>query len=374
MATSIGNHSTGGNAATARLGIAHPIVQGPFGGGLSTVELATTVSNLGGLGSFGAHVLEPDELLRIDAQLRAATDRPYALNLWVSDHDSGGDDFGEAAFARAWRIFAPWFDELGLPRPAPPERGHPVFVDQVEALLEARPPVFSFVFGIPSAWILAECRRRDIVTIGAATTPAEARALDAAGVDLIVATGAEAGGHRPSFLASAEDSLYGTFALVQLASAQVSAPVIAAGGIADARGVRAALALGAQAVQVGTAFLACEESGTTPAHRQALFAPDAEHSVLTRSFTGRLARGLRNRWTDTLGSAAVPPFPVTAWFVGQLRAQALAQGRTDLISLWGGQIAPRLQHHRAADLMRELVTGLECPRTTPTHTPQEVTA
>jgi len=365
MSASARNRTTDRHGAAVRLGIRHPIVQGPFGGGLSTVQLAATVSNLGGLGSYGAHVLEPDDILHTDAQLRAATDQPYALNLWVSDHDPGGEDLDPAAFERAWRVFAPWFTELGLPQPAAPRRSHPAFADQVEALLEARPPVFSFVFGIPSARVLTECRRRGIVTAGAATTPAEARALDAAGVDLIVATGAEAGGHRPSFLAPAEESLYGTFALVQVVSAQVSVPVIAAGGIADGRGVRAALALGAQAAQVGTAFLACEESGTTPVHRQALFGAGAEHSLLTRSFTGRLARGLRNGWTDAMGSKPLPPFPVTSWFVSQLRPQALAQGRTDLVSLWAGQIAPRLVHRRATDLMRELVSGLESPLPVP---------
>ena len=348
------------NAATARLGIEHPIVQGPFGGGLSTTTLAATVANLGGLGSFGAHMLAPDRIGPLVEELRARTDHPFALNLWVSDHDPGGERIGAAVFERAWSLFEPYFRELGLPRPTPPERGHPRFDEQIDALLEARPPVFSFVFGIPEARILDACRRRGIVTIGAATTVAEALALEAAGVDLIVATGAEAGGHRPSFLATAEESLMGTFALVQLVSARVRIPVIAAGGIADARGVAAAMELGAQAVQIGTAFLACEESGTGDAHRAALFGAQAHHTTLTRAFTGRLARGLCNRWTQEFAPRVgeLPPFPVTSWFVSQLRAPALAAGHTDLVSLWGGQIAPNLRHRTAAALMQSLVASL----------------
>lgn len=345
------------NAALQRLQIAHPIVQGPFGGGLSSVRLAAAVSNLGGLGSFGAHMLAPDDIQRVTSELRAATARPFAVNLWVSDHDAGGLDLDEATLDRYWPLFEPWFRELGVARPDKLQRGHPPFDAQVEALLEAAPPVFSFVFGVPPAAVLEACRRRHIVTIGTATSIAEAQLLDAAGIDLIVATGAEAGGHRPSFLAPAEESLMGTFALVQLVAPRVSAPVIAAGGIADSRGLRAAFTLGAQAVQVGTAFLACEESGTTDLHRAALFSERSHRTVLTRAFTGRLARGLANRWTQELEprSRELPPFPITSWFVAQLRAAALATGRDDLISLWSGQIAPNLQHRTAAALMRALL-------------------
>ena len=357
--------------AVRRLGIRYPIIQGPFGGGLSTTRLASTVSNLGGLGSFGAHMLPASDIGALVNELRGLTAAPFAVNLWVSDHDAGGLDLDEVSFERGWRLFEPYFRELGVPRPERMTRGHPDFDEQVEALLEARPPVFSFVFGIPSPVVLAECRRRGIVTLGAATSIAEAQALEAAGVDLMVATGAEAGGHRPSFLASAEASLMGTLPLVQLVSRRVDVPVVAAGGIADARGLRAAFALGAQAVQIGTAFLACEESGTTDAHRGLLFSERSEQTTLTRAFTGRLARGLRNRWTDELAtrSAELPPFPITSWFVSKLRPAAVAAGRTDLVSLWSGQIAPDLRHRTATDLMRSLLEELY-----PHPQPEEVNA
>lgn len=343
--------------ATRRLGIEHPIVQGPFGGGLSSVELTSTVSNLGGLGSFGAHVVEPERIGDLAAQIRAKTSKPFALNLWVSDHDPGGRDPAPSVLEAAFEMFEPYFAELDLPRPALPPRFHPSYEHQSEALLEARPPVWSFVFGIPAPKILAECKRRGIVTLGAATTIAEARALDDAGVDVIVASGFEAGGHRPSFLESAERSLFGTLALTPLVVDRVRAPVIAAGGIADRRGIHAVLALGAGAAQIGTAFLACQESGTTDAHRDLLFGDGASHTTLTRAFTGRLARGLENRFTRDMAKMTekLSPFPLQSFLVSHLRSAAIRANRTDVLSLWAGQIAPNLRHRSATQLMNSLL-------------------
>jgi nitronate monooxygenase len=348
---------------TRRFDLDMPVVQGPFGGGLSTELLAATVSNLGGLGSYGAHHLAPDGIGAVADGIRALTSRRFALNLWISDHDAGGDDHSEAAFDQTWALFEPWFRELGLERPAPPAQFHHRYEDQVDALLEARPPVFSFVFGVPSRDVLSACRARGIVTVGAATSIAEAQALETAGVDAIVASGFEAGGHRPAFLAPAEESLMGTFALTQLLSDRVAIPVISAGGVIDARGVRAALTLGAQAAQIGTAFLACEESAASDSHRAALFSEAAQQTILTRAFSGRLARGLRNRWTEAMRDHApqLAPFPRQGWFVAQMRQAALAAGRDDLVSMWAGQIAPNLRHRNAALLMQALREGLSNP-------------
>jgi nitronate monooxygenase len=347
--------------ATRRLGISQPIIQGPFGGGLSTVKLASIVSNMGGLGSYGAHILAPDEIGQVAAEIRAQTARSFALNLWVSDHDAGGEKLDAETFERVWRSFAPYFAELGVDKPEPPQHFHHAFDRQIEALLEARPPVFSFVFGIPSSAVLQACKARGIVTLGAATSIAEAQALDEAGIDLIVATGFEAGGHRPSFLAPAEESLMGTFALTQLVSRRVKRPVIAAGGIADADGLRAALTLGAQAGQIGTAFLACAESNATDDHRAILFSDRAQQTTLTRAFSGRLARGVRNRWSEEWAAHGreIAPFPIQNWFLSKLRPAAIKAGRTDLVSLWSGQIAPNLRHRSAASLMASLTGTTE---------------
>jgi nitronate monooxygenase len=341
------------------LGLAHPIIQGPFGGGLSSVALTAAVSNSGGLGSFGAVNIPAQRIGPLIAELRAATDKPFNINLWVEDHDLGGTAITEDAYRRTLDILEPYFRELGVALPDMPARFHEPFAEQIEALLAAAPPVFSFVYGIPSPAILAECRRLGVYTIGTATTLAEAEALDGAGVDAIVTTGMEAGGHRVSFIGHAKDNLTGTFALVQLVAPRVRAPVIAAGGIHDAMGIAAARLLGADAAQIGTAFLACEESGASPAHRAALFSPEARQTALSRTFTGRLARGLVNRWSRELGprTGELPPFPIQSWIAGRLKAAAAAAGRTDVIALWSGQIAPNLEHRRAADLMRALTTA-----------------
>lgn len=353
------------NDATRRLGIAHPFVQGPFGGGLSSARLAAAVANRGSLGSFGAQPLDGDGIVHVAREIRALTSGAFAINLWVSDADPGGRDFTADDIARVERLFAPYFAEIGADLPAPPTSRSvgPRFEDQIDALLEARPPVFSFVFGVPSAKILEACRARDIVTVGAATSVEEARALDDAGVDLIVATGSEAGGHRVSFLRRAEDSLMGTFALVQLCARRVKAPILAAGGVVDGAGVRAALALGAQAAQIGTAFLACEESGATAEHRAALFGEGAFHTTLTRAFSGRLARGIENRWTREVGPrhADHAAYPLQVWYTGQLKRAAQAAGgtaRTDLVSLWSSQAAPNLTHRTANALIDALVADI----------------
>tara|TARA_R110002072_G_scaffold166949_2_gene320316 strand:+ start:210 stop:1280 length:1071 start_codon:yes stop_codon:yes gene_type:complete len=350
---------TAPNPLTALLGIDHPVIQGPFGGGLSRAGLTAAVSNKGGLGSFGAEPLSPREIEQTARDIRALTDRPFNLNLWVSRADAGGARPAPRDLERAWRLFEPYFAELGLARPDFEDRPDIAFADQADAVLAARPAVFSFVFGIPPVAVLRECRRLAIVTMGAATSVAEAEALDAAGVDLIIATGLEAGGHRVSFLGRAEDQLMGTFALTQLIGRRVKKPVIAAGGIADGAGVRAARALGAAGAQVGTAFLACGESGADDLHRAALFGPGAARTELTRAVTGRLARCLANRWIDEMANRAadLAPFPVQGWYFAKLKAASAAAGHTDFHALYGGQIAPNLRHRQAGDLMDDLISG-----------------
>jgi nitronate monooxygenase len=217
--------------------------------------------------------------------------------------------------------------------------------------------VFSFVFGVPSADVLERCRRAGITTLGAATTAAEAKLLGDAGVDMIVATGFEAGGHRVSFLREPEECLTGTLALIPQVADAVKVPVIAAGGMADGRGIAAALTAGAAAAQIGTAFLACDESSASPLHRAKLFSADAQRTTLTRAFTGRLARSIHNDFIDAMRGREniFAAYPVQAWLTAQLKAAALAAGRSDVISLWSGQAAPLLRHHRAGELLRFLV-------------------
>lgn len=343
--------------ATRILDIRYPILQGPFGGNLSSVKLVSTVSNAGGLGGYGAYTLSPQEIIEVDQQIKVATNLPYNINLWVSDTDAVDGTVSDEQFKQAQQLFKPYFDELGIGLPEKPAPFKSRFENQVEVILHQRPPVFSFMFGIPSAEILEQCRRLGIVTAGAATTLDEAVALENAGVDLVIASGFEAGGHRPSFLQSAESSTIGTFVLLQLIKEKVNTPVIAAGGIANGKGVAAALALGADAVQIGTAFLATDESNATAMHRKMLFSDAAKYTALSRAFTGRLGRGITSRIAKDLmhNEKSFLPFPLQTQFMSHLRKAALEQEKWDLILFWGGQIAPVLKHTKAIELMKSLI-------------------
>jgi nitronate monooxygenase len=342
---------------TELLGIGYPILQGPFGGNLSSVQLVATVSNAGGLGGFGAYTLSPQEIIEVDKQIKDATNKPYNINLWVSDTDAIDGTVSDEQFEKARQTFKPYFDELGIALPKKPSPFETRFENQVEVILHRRPPVFSFMFGIPSDDILEQCRKRGIVTVGTATTLDEAIALESSGVDLIIASGFEAGGHRPSFLASAESSTVGTFVLLQLIKEKVKTPIIAAGGIANGKGVAAALVLGADAVQIGTAFLVCDESNATAIHRQMLFSNDAKYTSLSRAFTGRLGRGIAGRiGKDMINQEKnFLPFPFQTQFMSQLRVAAMEQEKWDMILFWGGQIAPILKHTKASELMTSIL-------------------
>ena len=343
--------------ATELLGIDYPIMQGPFGGNLSSVELVSTVSNAGGLGGYGGYTLTPQEIVEVDQQIKEATSKPYNINLWVSDTDTVDGSVSDEQFKQAQALFKPYFDELGIGLPEKPAPFKSRFENQVEVILHQRPPVFSFVFGIPAADILEQCHRSGIVTIGAATTPDEAIALESAGVGMVIASGFEAGGHRPSFLASSESSTTGTFVLLQLIREKVKIPVIAAGGIANGKGVAAALALGADAVQIGTAFLATDESNATAIHKQMLFSDAAKYTTLSRAFTGRLGRGITGRITKDLVNKekGFLPFPLQAHFMSHLRKAAIEQKKWDMIFFWSGQIAPVLKHRKAGELMKSIL-------------------
>jgi nitronate monooxygenase len=341
------------------LGIQYPIIQGPLGG-LSTQRLTATVSNFGGLGSFGAHGLSPSAIGEVIAEIRELTTRPFAVNLWVSMEDDSARASGREEFARSLAHLAAHIEDVGgtLPeyKPYAPIR----FEDQARVLLDAKIPVFSFIVGIPPSEILDECRAQGIVTVGTATTPAEAIALEQAGVNVIVASGFEAGGHRGSFLLRAEDSLTGTISLIPQAVDAVSIPVVAAGGIADARGILAAFALGAEGVQIGTAFLASEDSGANPHHREALLNGKAHVTALTRGFTGRLARGIRNQLLDELNAPGVEilPYPLQRHLVRNLSIPAEKAARAELLPLWAGQSAGLSRETDTKKLLETLVSEL----------------
>jgi nitronate monooxygenase len=343
------------NEVSRLLGVRYPIVQGPFGGGASSVALTAAVSNAGGLGSFGLQMVEPADIGTVVADIQAATDQPFSVNLWVAE--SGYvPEIDSRTFGRIQAALEPYFRKLDQHVPPMPERFMPDPDEQMSAMLDACPPAASFVYGVPPVWVLERCRSRGIRTMGTATTVDEAKALELAGVDCIIASSMEAGGHRGSFIEDAEDSLHGAISLIPQVVDAVDLPVIAAGGIGDARGMAAALVLGAQGVQIGTAFLACEESNASSAHREALFSDGARRTSLSRAITGRLARNVRSDFIDAIHECGdILPYPVQAWIVRQLQAAASLRNREEYRSFSAGQSAPLVHYRKAADLMEHLV-------------------
>jgi nitronate monooxygenase len=340
------------------LGIQYPLIQGPLGG-LSSQRLTAAVSNFGAMGSFGAHGLEPQAIKDMIVEIRSLTSKPFAMNLWVSMEDDGAIKSDKAAFQRALSHLATHLEAVGGNQPAFSPYKAIRFEDQARVLLDAKVPVISFIYGVPPQEILDDARKQGIVTIGTATTPEEAIALEQAGVNLIVASGFEAGGHRGSFLRSSEDSLTGTISLVPQTVDAVTIPVIAAGGIADARGIAAAFALGAEGVQMGTVFLACEESGAHPLHREGILSGKAAHTSLTRGFTGRLARGVHNKLLQSLNQTGteILPYPLQRKLMRSLALPAQKSGKAELLALWAGQSANLARCPGLDELLVSLVDG-----------------
>jgi nitronate monooxygenase len=340
MANREGSKAWTENRLTSRLGLQYPIIQGPLGG-LSSQRLTAAVSNYGGLGSFGAHGIKPETIRLVTREIKGLTPKPFAMNLWVSMEDEGALTSTEEAFDRSLAPLTKHIESVGGVKPSYRPYEPIRFEDQVQVLLDEGISAFSFIYGIPSKQILDEFRRKGIALIGTATTVDEAIVLEQAGVDVIAASGFEGGGHRGSFLQPSEDSLTGTMALVPQVVDAVKLPVVAAGGIGDARGIVAAFALGAEGVQMGTAFLACEESGANTLHRKALLSGQAKQTALSRGFTGRLARGIKNRLLDELNQKDIEilPYPLQRALVRHLSIPAEKAGRPELLPLWAGQSA-----------------------------------
>ena len=338
------------------LGIQYSIVQAPMAG-VQGSALAVAVSNAGGLGSLPCAMLSLDALRQELETIRAQTDRPVNVNFFC--HTPPTPD---AAREAAWRAaLAPYYAEFGIDAdsiPAGPGRA-PFSAEAAEVLAEFRPSVVSFHFGLPAPELLERVRSWGAKVFASATTVDEARWLAERGVDAVIAQGFEAGGHRGNFLTDDLTTQVGTFALLPQIVRAVNVPVIAAGGIADARGVAAAMALGAAGVQVGTAYLLCPEATTTAIHRAALKSEAARHTAVTNVFTGRPARGIVNRIIRELGpiSPAAPAFPLATSAVAPLRAKAEAQGSGDFSPLWSGQNATGCKEIPAAELTRELAAG-----------------
>jgi nitronate monooxygenase len=320
--------------------------------GPTTVELVAAVSNAGGLGGLGASTLDPEGLRAEIRRIRELTDRPFAVNLFAP-HDR--PEPSAETVAAVDTVLAPWRAELGLPVPqrkgpiAPPDP----YESQVAVVLEERVPVFSFTFGLPP---LAALKEAGTIVLGTVTTPEEAEQLEAAGVDAVVAQGSEAGGHRGTFAGPFEEALVGTLALVPQIVDRVRVPVVAAGGIADGRGIAAALALGAAGAQLGTAFLACPEANIPEPYRQAILGASAKATAVTNLYSGRPARLIRTELIATLEESGVEPapFPAQAVLLWDLREAGAERGLADVLFLLAGQAAGLARPLPAGELVERL--------------------
>ncbi|PKM25080.1 MAG: 2-nitropropane dioxygenase [Gammaproteobacteria bacterium HGW-Gammaproteobacteria-13] len=338
------------------LGTPLPLIQAPMAG-VQLHGLTAAVSNAGALGSLPCAMLDAAGLRKELQALSEKTSKPYNLNFFC--HTPPAVDSAREA---TWReALSPYYTELGIdPDSIASGPGRlPFSAEMADLLDEFRPAVVSFHFGLPSAELLARVKACGAKVLSSATTVEEALWLQANGADAIIAQGLEAGGHRGMFLTDELSSQLGTFALLPQIIQAVQLPVIAAGGIADATGVRAAMALGAAGVQIGTAYLCCDEASTSAIHRAALYSPAAQHTALTNLFSGRPARGIVNRLMRELGpiSPLAPAFPLATAAIAPLRSAAESQGSGDFSPLWAGQNASGCKNIGAAELTRELAQG-----------------
>jgi nitronate monooxygenase len=332
-----------------KLGLEKPIFLSPMAGGPNTPALAAAVSKGGGLAALAAGYMTPDQITQAIRDVRAVTDRPLNVNLFAGGYATAIQTDPAPMMA----LMSAVHTELGLPAPVLPALATNPFAEQLEAVLEARPEVFSFTFGIPDRQSIERIRSRGIIILGTATTIAEGSMLANAGIDAIVAQGSEAGAHRGTFAASFEASMVPTLELVRAIAA--FAPVIASGGIMDAADVRLMLTNGAFAVQMGTAFLTCTESGASDSWKAALLNAKTDTTVITRAFSGRHARGLRNTFIDKAAEDTILPFPVQNTLTRAMRAAAAKQGNPGYQSLWAGQGVARCRVMGARELLESLL-------------------
>jgi nitronate monooxygenase len=335
-----------------KLGLRLPLIQAPMAGGPSSRELVAAASEAGALGSFGFAYTQPDEMKRQAEWVRSKTARPFGVNLFVSPQPSPiRGDLQKGAL----EAVAGYYRELGLPSPEPVAAPYAPDLDaQLQAVEEIRPAVFTVHLGGLTADQVKRFQGKGIPVGGSANCVAEAKGLEAAGFDFVIAQGGEAGGHRGSYLRDPYRSLTGTLALTRLIVRAVKVPVVAAGGIMDGAGIAAVLALGAQAAQLGTAFVPCPESGASQVHKDLLVKLTEDETAITEKFSGKPARGIVNRFMKEMAGAPQLAFPAQNSVTGKLRAASAKAGKPDFVALWAGQAAPLSRALPAAQLIAQL--------------------
>ncbi|WP_366249149.1 nitronate monooxygenase [Terribacillus aidingensis] len=340
------------------LSITHPIIQAPMAGGITTAELVIAVSEAGGLGMIGAGYLNAESTRNQIQEVKAGTDKSFGINLFVPNPYKEEED----VIHRAQVSLQPFLEKLGSSGAESEflsyEQTLGIFLEQVKVVIQEKVPVCSFTFGIPSSDVIHFLKQAGVYTIGTATTLAEAQAIEAAGMDAVVLQGSEAGGHRGNFLAEVEQSMIGLMALIPQTVDKVNIPVIAAGGIMDRRGVKAARCLGAQAAQLGTAFLTCKESGANPLHKQAILeGQQVDKTTLTKAFSGKAARGIENDFIREMREVEteLPDFPIQNTLTKPIRSAAAQNNDRNMMSLWCGQNPNLAEPITAKELVHKLV-------------------
>jgi nitronate monooxygenase len=331
------------------LGVRIPLIQAPMAGPVTTPELIAAVANAGGLGSLGAGYMNPNDMRNTISAIRQLTDKPFAVNLFVPENHSASVEQLKTMQTILTNVCQELKIEIDVPR-AP---FLPAFDEQIEIIIEEKIPICSFTFGVPSQTSIAKLKKQNIILIGTATCLEEAKLLENSGMDIIVAQGSEAGGHRGTFARPYDEGLIGLMALVPQLVDHIQLPIVAAGGIMDTRGIRAAFALGAAGVQMGTAFLACPESGVSAIFQKILLHNDK--TTLTNAYSGKYVRALRNKFIENMKpyAAQILNYPIQNNMTIPLRKEAIKKENLDFIAMWSGQAAYLSQAISAAELIKK---------------------
>jgi nitronate monooxygenase len=345
------------NKMTELLKIEYPIIQAPMAGGITTSNLVAEVSNAGGLGMIGAGYMTPNQIREQIIEIKQFTPKPFGINLFVPNEFA----YAESEVKLANQLLQPIRNQLHInegPNIEIPtcDQVFETFNEQIKVIIEESVPVCSFTFGIPSEAVISELKQNNIFVIGTATTVEEAIEVEKSGMDMVVVQGSEAGGHRGNFIRSTQDSLIGLMSLIPQVVDHVSIPVIAAGGIMDGRGLMSSLCLGAMGVQMGTAFLTCIESGAHPIYKEAIIHAKEDQTVLTRAFSGKYARGIKNKFIDEMEKHedSLPDFPVQNVLTQSIRKASSSQQNPDYLSLWSGQ-SPRLAKNQSVKMLFQTI-------------------
>lgn len=347
------------NEMTELLNIKYPIIQAPMAGGITTSTLVAEVSNSGGLGMIGAGYMTPVQIREQIREIKKLTSNPFGINLFVPNEFK----VTENEIKSSNQLLNPIRQQLHLPQKEnfePPnfESVFEEFIQQIKVVIEEKVPICSFTFGIPSKKLVTELKKANMILMGTATTVTEAVQNQKAGMDIVVVQGSEAGGHRGSFINRSQESSIGLMSLIPQVVDNVSIPVVAAGGIMDGRGLIASKCLGAMGVQMGTAFLTCIESGAHKVYKEAILNAKEDETILTRSFSGKWARGVKNKFILEMKKheASLPDFPIQNTLTQDIRKASILQNKHDFMSLWSGQ-SPRLAKNQTVESLIENMIG-----------------